>query len=165
MVMICGPAGKVPLRGSVCIGPGVELAEHTFYGPALAEAYELENKVAGYPRVLVADSVQQFLLAPDPRSDDPSVAKMMALMAQRCQSLIAKDFDGRLIVDYLGSGICDMMESDDLVREAIKHSYEFARNEKARFRAAGNNVLAERYGMLERYVGSRLPILGIGSAM
>jgi hypothetical protein len=45
--MVESLAEGVPLRGALCIGPGVELAKHNFYGPALAEAHHLESKVAG----------------------------------------------------------------------------------------------------------------------
>lgn len=37
-------AGKAPLRGAVCIGPGLELEPNNFYGPALARAHHLEAR-------------------------------------------------------------------------------------------------------------------------
>jgi len=38
-------ACKIPLRGSICVGDGLAIAENTFYGPALSEAHALESEV------------------------------------------------------------------------------------------------------------------------
>jgi hypothetical protein len=48
------------LRGGVTRGP-IYIDENLVFGPALVEAYELEHKVAKYPRVVVHEKLRALL--------------------------------------------------------------------------------------------------------
>jgi nitroreductase len=55
-------AHGVFLRGGITRGP-IYIDDSFVFGAALVEAYELESKVAKYPRVLIAESLQPVVLA------------------------------------------------------------------------------------------------------
>src|SRR6266480_1313930 len=55
-------AHGVFLRGGITRGP-IYIDDSFVFGAALIEAYELESKIAKYPRVLIAESLQPVVLA------------------------------------------------------------------------------------------------------
>jgi nitroreductase len=55
-------AHGVFLRGGITRGP-IYIDDSFVFGAALVEAYELESKIAKYPRVLIAESLQPVVLA------------------------------------------------------------------------------------------------------
>jgi hypothetical protein len=68
------------VRGGVSIAP-FHIRNRLIFGPALVEAYELESAVAIYPRVVLSDEV--------------------AALAERPNSLLVSDREGRTFVNYL----------------------------------------------------------------
>lgn len=161
MAMIWSLAGKTPVRGSITVGAGAQLQDGSFYGPALAEAHHLESKVAGYPRVVVSPTVLEFMGQGQVYSTDPELSKIMEHMARICRAFICQDTDGRWIVDFLGKGIRELLPPDTDLAVCVKMAYDFVRSELARFRVIGDLKLAERYGQLQQYIESRLPVWGI----
>ena len=56
-----GLSRKHPIRGSLDISWGVELHPGELYGAAVANAYEIESKVAQYPRIVIGERVVDYL--------------------------------------------------------------------------------------------------------
>ncbi len=159
--MVRSLADKIPVRGAVTIDLGMELEEKDFYGPALAEAHRLESTVAGYPRIVVSDNLRLFLAKGTVYSPDMTINKKMSKMAATCRSLLCTDIDGCWIIDYLGTGIQDLLKPNASLliklRDIIHKAYEFVCAEAKRFRTEGNAKLALRYHLLQNYFESRLP--------
>lgn len=155
-------ASGFPLRGAVCIGMGLELAERNFYGPALGEAHYLESKVAEYPRIVVSAEATKFAQSSSGFSQDGAVNAVMRDLAVTCCSLLCEDADRRMIVDFLGKGACSLQGgAQPNVTPAIENAYRFVRAEALRFRQAGNEKLAPRYALLQKYMDARLPFWGL----
>jgi len=161
MAMAASLSSKTPMRGAISIGPGMELEDRSFYGPALAEVHHLESEVAGYPRIVVSDAVRQFLAQGQVYSEDTEIDNLMQRMAATCRSLLCIDTDRHLIVDFLGRGMRDLLGSGTHVPDAIRSAHEFVRAEAMRFRASGESKLASRYELLQQYMAPRLPIWGL----
>ena len=161
MAMLMSLAAKIPLRGAVTIGAGVELEARDFYGPALAEAHHLEGEVADRPRIVVSDKVRGFLAEGQVYSHDAEICGWMQHMAGASRSLLCEDTDGRWIVDFLGKGIRGLVGTDSQFPLAVRKTYEFVRSEAHRFRTEGPEKLALRYQILQEYVESRVCIWGL----
>ena len=126
MMMLTSLAGKVPLRGSICVGRGVELDDHNFYGPALAEAHYIEDKVAQWPRVIVSNSANGFIQALRKQNGSDDLSKIMRLIGDLCPAMICKNREGQLMVDFLGEGFHRIFkESSKELAAAVQKAYEF----------------------------------------
>ncbi len=160
--MIVSLAAKVPFRGAVCVGVGMELAEHNFYGPALAEVHRLESEVAGYPRIIVSAEAARFAQGNAGFSEDATIEAFMEELAATCRSLLCHDVDDQVIVDFLGRGMFEVQggAQPDIIA-AIEKAYRFVRSEALRFQHSGDKKHAPRYAMLQEYMKSRLPIWGL----
>ena len=156
--MIMSLAVNRPVRGAVTVGTGVALEDGSFYGPALAKAHYLENKVAGYPRVVLSRDALRFMAGKHAFSTDRAVNQTMSKMTKVCQSLTTKDTDGHWIVDFLGKGYRDIGDTPAIMKNAVTKAYDFVQTEADRFRKAGDSKLAERYDLLQQYIESRLPL-------
>jgi hypothetical protein len=158
-------AGGVPLRGSICLGNGLKLRAGDFYGPALAEAHELESKHVGCPRVILSDEATKMLRGGAGFSDEPLIEAVMQTMRARCLRMVCEDTDGRVIVDYLGEeahGLANKSsESMSLHLQAVEKAYRFVTSEQARFLCANNEILHKRYSLVRQYMDTRLPIWGL----
>jgi hypothetical protein len=53
---------KIPIRGAIEIGVGMEMEEIGFYGSAISKAYCLESKYANFPRIVVGQDLISYLL-------------------------------------------------------------------------------------------------------
>lgn len=162
MAMTRSLADRIPLRGAVCIGMGLELAERNFYGPALAEAHHLESKEANYPRILVSAEAARFAQASGGFSPDDSVNAAMKSIAEGCYTLLCEDHDKKVIVDFLGQGAYSVFGGTvPSMKASVEKAYCFVRTEAVRFRQAGDEKLAPRYALLLKYMEDRLPIWGL----
>ncbi len=153
-------ADNMVMRGGISIGAGVELEDHNFYGPALAEAYHLENKIAQYPRIVVSPKVVEFIKEIQEFPDNDAVSLGLKGLADQCNKLICADIDGYHIVDFLGKCYWELVK-DAPCGPPMKDAYTFVRSEGERFRAAGDSKLALRYHLLQHYMESRLPTWGL----
>ncbi len=165
MAMLISLGARVPVRGAVTLGAGVELDKCSFYGPALFEAYHLEAEVADYPRVVVSDTVQAFLAEGQVYSSDLKVNEMMKRVAVNCRALLAEDDDGLCIVDFIGNGIHALVGQATTWPKCVQSVYDFALVEERRFKAKGDPKLASRYRRLRNYLESRLSIWGLDSTL
>jgi hypothetical protein len=164
LAMLDSLANGCPVRGALCVGQGIELGEHNFFGPAFAQAHYLESRCAGYPRVVVSPKTVHFaekLALQDTTEDE--MAERMRRLACPCSNLIIKDADDQFVVDYLGRGIRDFITGQDLekITAGVSAAYVFAIDEERKFTKENCPELAHRYQLLRQYIESRLPIWGI----
>src|SRR5438045_4043107 len=62
-LMLTSLAWGHPIRVGLDVGTGVEVERGQLYGPAVVKAYELESRAAEYPRVIVGDTLADYLQA------------------------------------------------------------------------------------------------------
>lgn len=156
---LCQLASGHPVRIGVDLHFGVELEECGLYGPALANAYELESKIAQYPRVVVGDQVIWYLhrclevtANLDPQDYKGAYRRNLCVC---CTEMLAQDSDGYPIVDYLGPGF-RKYGAHKLNKAHILPVYKFVKAEAARY--ASDEKLAPRYSMLLDYFEKRLSL-------
>jgi hypothetical protein len=156
--MLSSLCEKAPVRGGITIGLASELAPTNLYGPALKEAYNLENKVAKYPRIVVSRQVTQSISTGQTYSQDPEIQKRSLLLANDARSYICSDTDGHVIIDYLGPGVLKLLPNNASVVKGISYAYNFVRSQIDLFEQEKNDKLACRYHQLMRYIKERLAL-------
>ncbi len=152
---LLGLARRRPVRGAIDIAWGVEIRPGELYGPAVTRAYELESKVAKYPRIVVGHEVVKFLKVHIANPEDDPFTQANRDFAQRCLDMLVQDVDGYWIVHYLG----------DTFRWAVTHEQHGILHEKARafviqqteeHRKLLNSKLAFRYSQLLTYFDTHM---------
>ncbi len=154
---LLGLASKTPVRIGISIGIATELGENELYGKAVADAYELESSVAQYPRVVVSDEVLNYLsgYANQEYPDNDLNGQITIKMAQASLNMLARDFDGRIIVDYLGDFFRNHLleKADNVVYE---NATSFIKEELSAHQKSQDSKLAFRYSMLHGYFHANL---------
>lgn len=83
------------LRGGITVGD-VARSYGQLFGPAVVRGYDLENKVARFPRIVVGEEVLEEMTAnPNLWVHDKETD------TRELKDLLHKDFDGEWFVDYL----------------------------------------------------------------
>ena len=144
---------KHPLRGSVDISWGVELYPGEIYGAAVANAYELESEIAQYPRIVVGERVVEYLKTHSLNPESDVYSEFNRNLAEICLSMIAIDFDGNYILDYLGTGFKESItktKHDQLYKLAL----QFVNEQLEYWRKKKNTKLSMRYNHLSAYFQS-----------
>ena len=152
-------AKKHAIRGGIDVGLCTELCPGEIYGEALARAYILESKEAGYPRVLIGDELFKYLsfgLLNTQQTTTAIVTKEREII-RKSLGLITVDSDGKRILDYLGHGIAGLGISS-VTNTLVRAAYQFVLEEHERLLSNGNNKLSGRYENLRRYFELRLPL-------
>lgn len=149
-----------PLRGGVEIGLGVEMNENEIYGPVVAEAYNLESKIARYPRIVVGEELKGYLLAHTKEDSGGSniYSNLRIEFAKECMNLLSQDDDGYTIIDYLGEGFKKNMPKEIGVEQFVSNAYEFIVKQSYKWQQQKNSKLAFRYSLLRDYFEARLPL-------
>lgn len=155
--MLTSLAAERPLRGGLALGVGLELPGHNFYGPALAEAYQLESRVADYPRVAVAGDVIARL--EDARSittyypDDDFLQRASSRAADGCLQLLRRDVDNYWIVDYMSPFARQLFAHVCLpFDEYLAKARHFANEQRVRFARDGDSRKRDLYDKLCAYL-------------
>ena len=163
---ICGMflaalAENKPFRGGVDIGWGVRLpnAEKEVYGSALVKAYSLESNVAYYPRVVIGDTLWNYINKIETISADDLKHKLAKEMASQCREFITVDYDYLHILDVIGKGFKSI--EGGLDSDFIERGYRYVVDTYKDRTRAGDVKLSSRYACLRRYLESRLHIWGI----
>lgn len=143
-------AEGIPLRAGIDVERAIAFFPNEVYGPALVNAYQLESRVAAYPRGVVGDGLLRYLAyLEEPRSNGTKWTAMSATLAERCRRLICEDpSDGQAMLHMLSPDILSLGEQ---FTEPAKMAYEWADAEAARFVAAGDQKHAPRYEKLVAY--------------
>jgi|WetSurMetagenome_2_1015567.scaffolds.fasta_scaffold01504_9 hypothetical protein len=164
-------ARNIPIRGGIDVGFALNIGPNEIYGPVLASAVYLESKVAEYPRVVIGQHLHNYLteLATMDSKSDESIVNQ--ILAKKCLSLIAKDSDGRLIVDHLGDYIRDVLQRGNCKFDYVLDAYNIACKQYDHFEDAHNAAnligndnqsknclkLMKRYARLMKYYENNLP--------
>lgn len=147
-------ACKHPIRGGIDVGIGVQISEQEVYGAALERAYTLESRYAQYPRILIGEELVNYLHSISRASQSLAGARIGAIRARSALRMIFRDSDGRCALDFLGNEFRDIT-SRSLPESTVQQAYDFVCTEAMRWRTAGKQDLAERYGKLCTYFRSR----------
>jgi len=153
---LIGLAGKAPIRGGVDIAWGVELHPGELYGPAVANAYILESEVAEFPRIVVGDQVENYLSKVMNDSDSDVFSKAARGMATICLSMLSRDDQGKLFVDYLSASFEKAVTYNN-IDELWPPARAFIGSELEKHVSIGNRKLSSRYERLAHYFDSNLP--------
>lgn len=165
-MLLLSLASKKAFRAGVEVGLGTELDNGEIYGPVLYKAYELESKVAEYPRIVVGKELINYLTTlanaheqlPEQTKEDVELCK---LMATNCLKMIVRDLDGVPILDYLGAEFLQSInENSERAKEfesVFKLALAFVESEYSKRKQAGDRKLALRYYLLLNYFKAKKP--------
>lgn len=133
----------IPIRGGVTVGKLVK-SWGQLYGPAIVRAYELESKIAKYPRIVVGKEVFEELAmnsglwVHDRTTDQEAV-----------RSLLRQDDDGELFIDYLRV-IWDELDDPGADYETfLNRHHELIRERLVRY--SREPEIRKKYEWMERY--------------
>lgn len=151
-------AERKVFRAGIDVGIGIEIEEDEVYGQALFRAYDLESKIAKYPRIVIGDTLINYLrnLAhqnpqiPNQSSEDIALCKTMA---EYCLKSLKQDIDGYIMLDYLGEnfsiGLKEALE--EKFQLYFDLAFDFIQSEYMRFKKAKDSQMAQRYHWLYQY--------------
>jgi hypothetical protein len=145
------------IRGGIDVGVGMELSDDEIYGAALARAYQLETRIAQYPRVVLGDTLITYLQSKRSTTNKDFFSEANKKVADLCTDLIAIDTDGLPFVDYLGNGFKQHIAKDSIY-DIVERAYDFVMKESARCQDLRDSKLAFRYSLLRNYFEARLHI-------
>lgn len=146
----------IVIRGGIDIGIGGQFWKGELYGPALAQAYHLESRVASWPRILVGDGVREYLDAWKADTSTQMLAVINQGLARKCRSYLSQDEDGQWILDYLGKDVQVRLSTNPPHAETLSKAFEFVKHEHQRFQTQGKQDLAFKFSQLKRYFESRI---------
>ena len=143
-----------PLRGGIEVGLGIEMNENELYGPVIAEAFNLENRVARYPRIVVGKVLMDYLWKKKTLAATDPNSKYASELANCCLELLVSDLDGYPIIDYLGEGFIKHM-ADKLDSKLFMMAHDYVKKQLDVWKKEQNTKLAFRYNFLINYFESR----------
>jgi len=171
ILMACGATIVMSLskgkafRAGIDIGIGTDLSNGEVYGPVSYKVYELENKIAQYPRIVIGDELCRYLSflseeirqLPEQKEED---VKSCKILADECLKMISRDLDGQTILDYLGSNFRSnlsnaQLEGKMIQEELIEKAFKFVEGEYTKRKEMGDSKLALRYFLLYNYFKRR----------
>ena len=150
-----------PIRGGIDLGLAINLDDDEIYGPALANAYSLESKIAHYPRIVIGSELVNYLrvvMASEPSSD---LERANSFFAKACFELLVQDDDGYVMLDYLGEKIATTLQDVPKTGQLITKAYDFVIAESLKHKTAMNSKLGFRYTLLRNYFDARLHYWGV----
>ncbi|NQT21847.1 MAG: hypothetical protein HQ579_00230 [Candidatus Omnitrophica bacterium] len=165
-MLLLSLASKKAFRAGIEVGLGTELDNGEIYGPVLYKAYELESKVAEYPRIVVGRELINYLTTlanasakiPEQTKEDFEWCKLMAM---KCLKMIIRDLDGVPILDYLGKdflqSINENSEQAKKFEEVLSQAFQFVESEYKKRKQVGDKKLALRYYLLLNYFKTKNP--------
>jgi hypothetical protein len=142
-----------PMRGGIDVGTGIEVEPGQLHGPALVKAYELESRVAEFPRVVVGSTLSDYLRVVAGRRGD-LVDTINAQIAASTRTLFRQDGDGQIIVDYMGDSFKKHIAAN-IDQKIVHQARQFAVGQLAHFEKIEDEKLRGRYERLVAYFDSR----------
>ena len=152
-------ASHKPIRGGIDIGWGTRLSQNEVYGSALVKAYSLETKEAGYPRIIVGESLWKYINYVENLKSKTEFGIRAVKIAKQCKGFVVDDHDDKHILDVIGKAANSSVTSinPELVKDGYHHIVAFQLECKQK----GDKKLASRYKLLENYFKPRLSLWGI----
>ncbi len=150
-------AGKKPIRIGISIGIGTEINNNEIYGKVVADAYEAESILAEYPRILIQNEVVDYLTsyANQNCEDNNLICKFESTVAEACLKLLSNDFDGRIILNYLGDYFKNNM-MNGIDANIYHEAYHYVHQQLINHQKTQNTKLAFRYSLLHGYFHEHL---------
>lgn len=126
------------LRGGVSIG-NLTHENDIVFGPAMLDAYNLESKIAKYPRIIIDEKVFQFAY------NNPGYNNTNEQELEYIEGLVRRDNDGWYYTDYL-TQCCELDKQTDIyvVLDSIKNKIQQYINDD-------NKDIREKYEWLNEY--------------
>ena len=153
---------KKPFRAGIEVGIGTEIDDREVYGPVLYRAYELENKIAQYPRIVIGNHTINYLnsiIETNEPLDNQAAEDLQYCkdMAKLCKKMFIRDLDGCVILDFLGEAFLYVFNKNPKIelKNVFNMALEFVKSEYSRFKSQGDRKLALRYYLLYNYFESR----------
>ena len=150
-------------RGALAYGTGWELDENCLFGPVVQNAYEVEEKVARWPRIVITEDMKK-------RMEEMSIG-IISIAAP--SKMICLDPDGRTSLDYWSAGaVQNYLKTVNVnqLRDIAEAGYNNAVRQQKHFSekmcaddAAGKLFL--RYGALLSYLDNRMIDKGLFTPM
>lgn len=150
-------AKEQPIRGGLEVAWGAEINPDELYGCVVAKAYDLESKVAQYPRIVVGANFIDYLQVHTQTKETDDYSVFSQHMALCCMEMLAEDDDGHYFVDYLGEGF-NKYVAKDMIGNVSKMAYDFVIQQSHKWQQEKNTKLAFRYAQLKTYFKNRLNI-------
>jgi hypothetical protein len=144
-----------PIRGGIEIGIGMVTEKYGIYAPVVADAYQLENEVAEYPRIVVGEKLKEYLKLEKKHSQNSIIGQFRKSMAETCENIIITDKNGISYLDFLGKSFKDDIAGDSL-GDVPSQAYKFVLKEISVFEKENNRKLLDRYRTLKEYMDSRM---------
>jgi hypothetical protein len=151
---------NLPLRAGLDVGLACKIYKTEIYGPALASAYSLENKIAEYPRFVVGEGLRDFLLCYENKKCKNLMDEVARNTINRCSNYVITDSDDVYMLDYLGDAIKKEFDNEFRPND-IRKAWEFINTECKRFSEIGNYKLYKRYSRLKKYFQSKKDVWGL----
>lgn len=158
----------LPLRGGIEVGMAADTRDGDIYGTALNDAHHLESRVAKQPRILIGDELVAYINLMKNLEGDDDEARYVRGMAEACESIIGRDIDGNIIIDYMGEGMVKVMEDDEALRaqylEFLPRIKRFFEEQKQKWESEEEKSISEeekkklskRYQRAIEYYDSRI---------
>ena len=108
MSMLYSFASGIAVRGGIEIGATLDLPDFEIYGSAYYGAYNLESKIAKYPRIVLGDELMNYVDLWRRSEDDSPQSKLNRTVGNMCLNMVCEDAGGRPISDFLSSDISAM---------------------------------------------------------
>jgi hypothetical protein len=149
-------------RAAIELGTGTDLKNGDLYGPIRAEAYQLEEEKADYPRIIIGDRFFEYLKSfteGRPRIPCRTERELQGSkdVAAMCMKMITADpNDGQRILDYLGSEFREKTKCY-CQREVYREARAYVEKELQDHSASGPDRVAEKFTKLRNYFDSRIP--------
>ncbi len=160
-MLLLSLSGEKAFRAGIEVGIGTELENGEVYGPALFKAYNLESKIAQYPRIVIGPELINYLINlskknPQMPNQDPKDIELSKITADKCLKMIMKDFDGYNIVDYLGDELKKIYSHPSVsykisYEEIFEKASKFVEEEYQKRKKMKDSKLALRYYLLFNY--------------
>lgn len=128
----------VAFRGGIDIGMLARFPSGDPYGPGLAKAYDLESKVAQYPRIVVGPGVFAYLDAIEREPGDTPAIRANRDHAADCRRCLTQNSDGHWIVDYLNDHFAGLGGDPAAFRHLRDRAFSFVCAERDRFVTENN---------------------------
>ncbi len=148
------------IRGGIDLGVAMEISDNNIYGSALVKAYDLESKIAQYPRIVIGEELESYLKSVVDEEETDEYSRIRKKAAGLCQELLKYDDDGYPIIDYLGDGFKRHVSSSvfSQTKKAIESSHKNLINQYEKHRKNKDSKLALRYSLLRNYFNDRLQL-------
>ena len=151
-------AGHKPIRGGIDVGWGTRLAQNEVYGSALVKAYILESEKAGYPRIIIGESLWKYINYVENFKSKTKYGIRAKGIATQCKKYVIRDNE-EFCLDVIGKAA--KSAEIGINPELVKEGYNYIINFQLECKQKGDNKIASRYQFLKNYFETRLYSWGL----